>query len=452
MKTVLRFFLLLIAFNISLSLYAQEIKIKERHKVKKSETLFGIAKNYGITIEELSEVNPEMNMPGYSLKKGDYINIPYTNDNKIVNNTTEQKQPTAQQLPISRPIKVGVMLPLHDINGDGKRMIEYYRGLLLSCDRLKKDNISIDINAWNVPIDADIRTTLLENEASKCDIIFGPLYTSMVKPLADFCQKNDIMMVIPFSISGNDVAVNSHIFQVYQAQEDLNKITTQQFIGQFKDYHPIIVDAGDVTSDKGLFTKELRQRLESVGLSYSITHLKASDADFMKCFSKNGRNIVIINTGKSPELNTLFQRLDKLKAVDNNVQISLFGYVDWFLYTNVYKDYFHKYDTYIPTTFYYNPTSNDTRWVEANYKKWFKNDMMYAIPHFGLTGFDHGCFFIGGFHKFGKTFNGMKGQSTYRAVQTPLRFRKVGNSGGMQNETLMFVHYKTDKAIDAINF
>ena len=287
------------------------------------------------------------------------------------------------------------MLPLHDINGDGKRMIEYYRGLLLSCDRLKKDNISIDINAWNVPIDADIRTTLLENDASKCDIIFGPLYTSMVKPLADFCQKNDIMMVIPFSISGNDVAVNSHIFQVYQAQEDLNKITTQQFIGQFKDYHPIIVDAGDVTSDKGLFTKELRQRLESVGLSYSITHLKASDADFMKCFSKNGRNIVIINTGKSPELNTLFQRLDKLKAVDNNVQISLFGYVDWFLYTNVYKDYFHKYDTYIPTTFYYNPTSNDTRWVEANYKKWFKNDMMYAIPHFGLTGFDHGCFFIG---------------------------------------------------------
>ncbi|MDY6230223.1 MAG: LysM domain-containing protein, partial [Prevotella sp.] len=285
-------------------MYAQEIKIKERHKVKKSETLFGIAKNYGITIEELSEVNPEMKMPGYSLKKGDYINIPYPNDNKIVNNTTEQKQPTAQQLPISRPIKVGVMLPLHDINGDGKRMIEYYRGLLLSCDRLKKDNISIDINAWNVPIDADIRTTLLENEASKCDIIFGPLYTSMVKPLADFCQKNDIMMVIPFSISGNDVAVNSHIFQVYQAQEDLNKITTQQFIGQFKDYHPIIVDAGDVTSDKGQFTKELRQRLESVGLSYSITHLKASDADFMKCFSKNGRNIVIINTGKSPELNT----------------------------------------------------------------------------------------------------------------------------------------------------
>ena len=132
MKTVLRFFLLLIAFNISLSLYAQEIKIKERHKVKKSETLFGIAKNYGITIEELSEVNPEMNMPGYSLKKGDYINIPYPNDNKIVNNTTEQKQPTAQQLPISRPIKVGVMLPLHDINGDGKRIIEYYRGLLLS--------------------------------------------------------------------------------------------------------------------------------------------------------------------------------------------------------------------------------------------------------------------------------------------------------------------------------
>ena len=78
--------------------------------------------------------------------------------------------------------------------------------------------------------------------------------------------------------------------------------------------------------------------------------------------------------------------------------------------------------------------------------------MIYAIPHFGLTGFDHGCYFIGGFHKFGKGFVGGKGQATYRPVQTPLLFNKIGNNGGMQNSTFMFVHYKTDKSIDAINF
>ena len=35
-------------------------------------------------------------------------------------------------------LKVGVMLPLHKIDGDGRRMLEYYRGLLLGIEDLKK--------------------------------------------------------------------------------------------------------------------------------------------------------------------------------------------------------------------------------------------------------------------------------------------------------------------------
>ncbi len=452
MKIFFRVLLLFVVLGWSASLSAQNTKIKEQHKVKKSETLFGIARKYDITIDDLIAANPEMSMPEYELKKGDYINIPYPNTSKNNIDVASSVNKQQEALPLTRPIRVGVMLPLHDINGDGRRMIEYYRGLLLACDRLKKDNISIDIHAWNVPIDADIRTTLLDNEAQKCDIIFGPLYSQMVKTLGDFCKRNDIMMVIPFSITGNDVATNDHIFQVYQSNDVCNTLAVRQFISQFKTAHPIIVDAGDPTSDKGGFTKELRAQMEKAGLSYSITHIKSSDQDFQKSFSPDKQNIIVLNTGKSPELNTLFQRLDRLRATNPNIPISLFGYVDWFIYTKVYQEYFHKYDTYIPTTFYYNANTNDTRWVEANYRNWFKDEMMYALPHFGLTGFDHGCFFIGGFHKYGKGFTGAKGQSTYRAVQTPLQFIKIGTNGGMQNQTFMFVHYKPDHSIEAINF
>ena len=47
------------------------------HKVKKKETLFGIARDNGLTVQELIDANPEMNTPGYELKKGDFIVIPY---------------------------------------------------------------------------------------------------------------------------------------------------------------------------------------------------------------------------------------------------------------------------------------------------------------------------------------------------------------------------------------
>ena len=62
-----------------------------------------------------------------------------------------------------REVRVGIMLPLHNVDGDGNRMVEFYRGLLLAVDDLKKEGISVDIHAWNVNIDADIRQTLTKS-------------------------------------------------------------------------------------------------------------------------------------------------------------------------------------------------------------------------------------------------------------------------------------------------
>ena len=98
-------------------------------------------------------------------------------------------------------ISVGVMLPLHQVDGDGKRMIEYYRGMLTAFEQLKKEDYNINVHAWNVNIDTDIKTTLLDPNAAKCDLIFGPLYSKQVKPLGDFCKTKGIRLVIPFSIS-----------------------------------------------------------------------------------------------------------------------------------------------------------------------------------------------------------------------------------------------------------
>src|SRR5574344_181472 len=84
---------------------------------------------------------------------------------------------------IKNSISVGVMLPLHNVDGDGRRMIEYYRGILMACDSLKREGISTDVKAWNLPIDGDVKALLSQPGTADCDVIFGPLYTHQVKPL-----------------------------------------------------------------------------------------------------------------------------------------------------------------------------------------------------------------------------------------------------------------------------
>ena len=69
--------LLTVAAFLAETPLAQVQTFKELHKVKRKETIFGIARDYGLTVEDIIKANPEMNAPGYELKKGDYIRIPY---------------------------------------------------------------------------------------------------------------------------------------------------------------------------------------------------------------------------------------------------------------------------------------------------------------------------------------------------------------------------------------
>ena len=70
-------YIVLLLFFVPLCAVAQTGKWREMYKVKKKDTVYGIAKKYDITVDELREANPDMKMPGYELKHGDYIFIPF---------------------------------------------------------------------------------------------------------------------------------------------------------------------------------------------------------------------------------------------------------------------------------------------------------------------------------------------------------------------------------------
>lgn len=348
-----------------------------------------------------------------------------------------------------RAIRVGVMLPLHNINGDGKRMIEYYRGILMACDSLKQSGISVDIHAWNAAEDADIIQILHDNDAARCDIIFGPLYSKQMQAMSDFVQRNDIRLVIPFSINAPQLLTNPNIFQIWQSPTNVTNSSIDRYLENFKDYHPVFIDCNDSTSKKFPFTSGLRRQLDNRGIVYNITNLKSSEEQFSKAFRRTQKNIVILNTGRSQELGVAFAKLNGLLLKEPTLEISMFGYTEWLSYTRTHLENFYKYDTYIPSAFHYNPLTPQTQRLEQKYRWNFHSDMQHALPRFALTGFDHAFFFLKGLHKYGKSFNGAAGMFGYPPVQTPLMFERLGN-GGFQNRSVSLVHYTTDHRMEMI--
>lgn len=463
MKRILKYVTLLaLLVLVAETALAQQPQIREQHKVKRKETIFGISRMYGITVQELIAANPEMNAPGYELKKGDYINIPWSSQQpKADGQEISTVQATAQIAMPAKPkdevdvrhreIRVGVMLPLHKINGDGRRMLEYYRGILMACDSLRSNGISTDIRAWNVAEDTDIRTFLEDPQAANCDVIIGPLYSKMVKPLGDFAKAHDIRVFIPFSINTHETLVNRNIFQVYQSHTEQNESYINCFIERFGDTHPVIIDCNDTTSQKGIFTFGLRRRLEAQNIQYHLTNTKSSDAAFFKAFSTSKRNMVILNTARSKELNVVMAKLNGLRLAHPELQISVFGYTEWMLYTRHQLENFYKFDTYIPATFYTNLQSPRTERIRLKYRWNFHSDMMNSLPRFAITGYDHAYFLLKGLHMYGKDFTGGAGMVGYTPIQTPLHFERIGN-GGLQNRSVLFVHYQPERRTETIYF
>ena len=434
---------------------AQQV-FKDLHEVKKKETIFGIARDNGLTVQELIEANPEMNQPGYELKKGDMIKIPFKKGQEpkdVVNPTAESPVRAAKVSTDlrNRAIRIGVMLPLHNDNGDGKRMVEYYRGVLMALDSLKANGISTDIRAWNVPEEKDIRLTLLEKHVSDRDLIIGPLYTKQLKPLADYAKNNNIRVLIPFSINSTEVYDNDCLYQVFQNGNTLNEAYVFRFYERYKDSHVVIVDCNDTTTTKGPFTSKLRRKLEQEGIVYSITNLKSSEPMFKKCFSTTKPNVVVLNTSRLQELSLAFAKLNGLMLTSPGLKISMFGYTEWLMYTRQHMDDFYRFDVCVPTTYYMDPLSPRTVRFNQKYRSNFHQDMQKYHMKYAATGFDHAFFMVKGMHMYGKHFMGSSGTVGYTPVQTPLHFERIGN-GGMMNRTVMFVHYMPEQRVETIKF
>lgn len=447
---------MVLLFSATVVSAQQNVSLRGQHKVKKKETIFGISRMYGLTIDELIQANPVMKDPAYELKKGEVLNIPFPSSETpkqetVVQTDTKGKEKSKGDDIRRRAIRLGVMLPLHDINGDGKRMTEYYRGVLMACDSLKKLGISVDVHAWNAAEDGNINEVLADPAAAKCDLILGPLYSKQMGALSEFVDKHDIRLVIPFSINAPQLSTNRNIFQVWQSPTEINESTITHFMEYFKRHHPVIIDCNDSTSRKGPFTAGLRRQLEQRGISYDITNLKSGEENFSKAFSTTKPNVVILNTGRSQELGVAFSKINGLKTNNPDLDITMFGYSDWLLYTRTHLENFYKYNTFIPSVFYYNPISYASQRFQQKYRWNFHGDMMNTLPRFAITGFDHAFYFLRGLHQYGASFNGSESQMDYNYIQTPLKFERYGN-GGLRNKSLIFVHYKPEHEVESIRF
>ena len=97
-------------------------------------------------------------------------------------------------------------------------MVEYYEGMLLALDTLKRSGVSMDVYAYDTSL-KNIDILLKEKmELANMDVIFGPRDKAQIKPLSEFARKHQIKLVIPFTSKDNEVFSNPFVYMINTPQ------------------------------------------------------------------------------------------------------------------------------------------------------------------------------------------------------------------------------------------
>ncbi|MDU1904459.1 MAG: LysM peptidoglycan-binding domain-containing protein [Dysgonomonas sp.] len=413
------------------------------HQVEAKETIYGIARQYGVTPEALVDFNPSLKN---GLKIGSSVVIPTLQATSA--NQVNQKN----LLQDVSAISIGIVLPfVNKSDGQSARFVEYYEGFLLALQEMKEKGLSANVYAFDMgsTTGTDKLKSLLDTyEMKYLDLIIGGVSNEQIATISAFAKKQGIKYVVPFPTKANEVYNNPQVFQVNAPSTTLYPNVANTFINLFPNVNLIYIKESGSEGDRADFIKELNLQLPKAGIIPNSVVANQSLSSTLSSALQSGRKNIIIPTSSSTKvLQSILTSLNSISQERTDLDISLFGHTSWQTYSQYSAD-FNKYDTYIYSPFYMDDNDSKSRRFLSDYQRWYNNkSLINTHPRYGALGYDTGISFLTALWRNGKNFASNPNSMNTSSLQTPFLFKQVNSTGGYMNNGFYLIHYREDGSI-----
>lgn len=389
----------------------QEENLPGTHVVKRKETLYSISIQYGVPIHELIENNPELKD---GLKFGTTIVIfPDKVNDKIVYQPAEQEtEPQiitsvnynllndsslttmaqieaepVMALPFGKAdnvvsnanmVKIALFLPFmiedNEVRKSSLKFVEFYRGILIALEDMKKAGISVEINVFDTQRSLEVLDSLLALDAlADVDIIIGPAYTNHLQPVLDFAKKHDIIAVVPFSSKIPEEYFYPKLIQFNPSQEFFYKQAAAAYVKLYPD--KFLIGRFPVADIKGdMFADELRSQLELNQLPYTEFMVTEQNIDSIVASVGDTKATLLLASASPIDVNPVLEKISTCKAP----YLSILGFEEWQSLISRCKN------TYCFSRFAPKPTHS----YVMSYEKWFGELKQIEYERYDLMGYD----------------------------------------------------------------
>ena len=267
------------------------------HKVVRGETLYSLAKQHNLTVEELRMANPHVKK---GLKSGQLIEIPIKEAVAVEKPTLQPtSQPTEPPVPVAQaevattasvePIlvqdataeesgikqisfrtlkqsdraEVALMLPLGTKEQPSQNYLDFYRGFLIGLDSVRMAGYSVNLSLYNTAHDYNRVAEIISSGAlDRADLVVGPVYEDELRPVATALREKGTPIVSP--LANLTQTTSNSVFQMSPSPASkLEKVR-----GLFDGSKRVVIISTDSVDKE--FDSEVRSMLKDT--SYVVEH------------------------------------------------------------------------------------------------------------------------------------------------------------------------------------
>jgi LysM repeat protein/ABC-type branched-subunit amino acid transport system substrate-binding protein len=439
------------------------------HTVKKQETLYGISKQYGISVDELMNLNPDIKK---GLKTGMVMRIPQKKKDSVIkkeipeikkNEDTIKQNDEIIKVKQKDQYNVALMVPFYlneasainisdhyewkDLTQlKSMTFIQFYEGFLMSVDSLTEKGLNMHLWVYDVTEDTtSLKNILAKPEMKQMDLIIGPVFGNCFRLASTYAKKNQIPIVNPFSSRAGIVKNNPYVFKLTPSDNFQYEHLVTYMTDSISQANILFVknSAQDNLAEKTFSDIFNRQAsLKNISVSYLKPGVcKSYEIECIrKKLSDERPNIIMaLFEGEAPVSNFV-RNMNELEGYD----IRLFGLPSWNNYENVEIEYMQKLKLHLyePNFIDYNEPA--VKHFIIQFRTIYKTEPgLYAF-----CGFDIATYFLSALRDYGTEFYKHCSEMNFTGLETTFNFVQTNPASGFENDYINIYRYENYRLSD----
>ncbi len=467
------------------------------HRIEEGETRSSIAEKHGIDVMDLLRANEKL---VWGLRPGEFVRIPDDSEAVAEKEATEdvpvEEEEAYEDLEAAdadcidfdydrygRAFDVAIMLPffidrnypveepdslaidaagvegvsqlqpmpqhvesLDELYSSTVPYLEFYEGVLIALDSLKKTGLSVNLHVYDTQRDpSKVKEILEKPEMEDMDLVVGPVWPEPVRIVSQWSKEKGVNVVSPFSSRSDILSENPRLFQITPSL-DTELEQAAYFMSNYSDHNIVVIHSGniyDMETVEKLEKNLSRTRHDSSDMSYrEVVYNDTLGQNLRHSLRPDRPNLVVIPSSNQAFVAGVLNWLNII-TTRNGYDITLFGLSDWSRFYNIDVELFHSMELHYASPFF---IEYDCGHVRSFLRK-FREEYNTEPDHYGFTGYDVTMYFMKALKNFGPEFQDCLPLLNVDLLQGDFMFRRSRPGYGFENNGLSIVKYASDKNV-----